>query len=34
LPKGRHQAGEKIVYFPPDAVLPQELSDRFGVTQQ
>jgi len=33
VPKGRHQPGEKIVYFPPDAVLPAELSDRFGVTQ-
>lgn len=33
VPKGRHQQGEKIVYFPPDAVVPQEHSDRFGVTQ-
>lgn len=33
VPKDRHHAGDKVVYFPPDAILPQELSDRFGVTQ-
>jgi RNA ligase (TIGR02306 family) len=31
--KGEFRAGEKIVYFPPDTVLPQAVSDRFGVTQ-
>lgn len=33
VPKGQHHAGQKIAYFPPDAVLPQDVSDRFGVTQ-
>ena len=33
VPKGRHRAGDKVVYFPPDAIVPQEHSDRFGVTQ-
>jgi RNA ligase (TIGR02306 family) len=33
VPKGRHQPGEKVVYFPPDAVLPAELAERFGVSQ-
>lgn len=33
VPKGRYRAGDKVVYFPPDAVVPQEHSDRFGVTQ-
>ncbi|MBI4606253.1 MAG: RNA ligase (ATP) [Planctomycetes bacterium] len=33
VPKGQHRAGQKVVYFPPDAVLPPEVSDRFGVTQ-
>lgn len=31
--KGEYQAGEKVVYFPPDTVLPVEVSDRFGVTK-
>jgi RNA ligase (TIGR02306 family) len=30
--KGEYKIGDKIVYFPIDTVLPQELSDRFGVT--
>ncbi|MEK7276299.1 MAG: RNA ligase (ATP) [Chloroflexota bacterium] len=33
VPKGQHFAGQKVVYFPPDSVLPSEVSDRFGVTQ-
>ncbi|HEX5051885.1 MAG TPA: RNA ligase (ATP) [Planctomycetota bacterium] len=33
VPKGRYRAGDKVVYFPPDAIVPQEHSDRFGVTQ-
>lgn len=33
VPKGQYQAGMKVVYFPPDTVLPQDVSDRFGVTQ-
>ncbi|MFY9345753.1 MAG: RNA ligase (ATP) [Planctomycetota bacterium] len=33
VPKGRYQPGTKVVYFPPDAIVPKEHSDRFGVTQ-
>ncbi|MBK8096100.1 MAG: RNA ligase (ATP) [Planctomycetes bacterium] len=33
VPKGRYRAGDTVVYFPPDAVVPSEHSDRFGVTQ-
>lgn len=32
IPKGVHEKGEKVVYVPPDAVVPQELSDKWGVT--
>ena len=31
--KGQFQVGEKVVYFPPDSVLPFELSERFNVTK-
>lgn len=31
--KGAHTAGEKIVYFPPDTVIPDEWAAKFGVTQ-
>ena len=31
--KGQYQAGAHIVYFPPETVLPQSWTDRFGVTQ-
>ncbi len=31
--KGEYQAGDRIVYFPPDTVLPLEVSERFGVTK-
>lgn len=33
VPIGQHTEGQSVVYFPPDAVLPEEVSDRFGVTQ-
>jgi RNA ligase (TIGR02306 family) len=33
VPKGQYAAGERVVYFPPDTVLPQSWTDRFGVTQ-
>jgi RNA ligase (TIGR02306 family) len=33
VPKGRYRAGDLVVYFPPDAIVPKEHSDRFGVTQ-
>jgi RNA ligase (TIGR02306 family) len=33
VPKGRYRPGDTVVYFPPDALVPSEHSDRFGVTQ-
>ncbi|MCU0863947.1 MAG: RNA ligase (ATP) [Planctomycetes bacterium] len=33
VPKGRYLPGARVVYFPPDAIVPKEHSDRFGVTQ-
>jgi RNA ligase (TIGR02306 family) len=30
--KGTFQAKQKVVYFPPDTVLSQEWTDKFGVT--
>jgi len=33
VPKGRYSVGDRVVYFPPDTVLPEEVSDRMGVTQ-
>ena len=30
--KGEYEVGDAVVYFPIDTILPQELSDRFGVT--
>ncbi|GCE14188.1 RNA ligase family protein [Tengunoibacter tsumagoiensis] len=32
VPRGKYAAGDKVVYFAPDTVLPREVSDRFGVT--
>lgn len=31
--ESQFKAGDKCVYFPPDSVLPPELSDRLGVTK-
>jgi RNA ligase (TIGR02306 family) len=31
--KGTLQPGDTVVYFPPDCILPQQLSDKLGVTQ-
>lgn len=33
VPKGEYVAGDKVVYFPPDVVVPQAWSDQFGVTK-
>jgi RNA ligase (TIGR02306 family) len=33
VPKGRYQAGDKIVYFPPDTLIPRTLAESLGVTQ-
>lgn len=33
VPKGVHQVGEKVVYFPIDTILPLEVSERFNVTK-
>lgn len=30
--KGTYQAGDPVIYVPPDALVPQEWSDRWGVT--
>jgi len=30
---GQHAKGSVVVYVPPDAVLPEQLSDAIGVTQ-
>lgn len=30
--KGLHQVGKKVIYFPPEAILPKEFSDEIGVT--
>lgn len=31
VPKGAHAAGDRVLYFPIDALLPDELSTRLGV---
>lgn len=31
--KGEYHEGDAVVYFPIDTVLPQELSDKYGVTK-
>lgn len=31
--KGNYQSGDRIVYIPPDSVIPQRWSDVWGVTQ-
>jgi hypothetical protein len=31
--KNVYSVGQKIVYFPPETVMPTELSDRLGITQ-
>ena len=31
--KGRYSGGDLITYIPPDSIIPQELSDRLGVTK-
>jgi RNA ligase (TIGR02306 family) len=33
VPKGQYRAGDHVIYIPVDAVLPQELSDKIGVTK-
>ena len=33
VPKGMYSAGSAVTYFPPDCVVPVELSDRLGVTK-
>ncbi len=31
VPKGEYSAGESVVYFPPDMVLPGDVSEKLGV---
>ena len=33
VPKGRYQPGEKVMFIPPEVVLPFELSEKLGVTK-
>jgi RNA ligase (TIGR02306 family) len=33
VPKGKYQAQDLVTYVPIDAVLPEALSDRLGVTK-
>lgn len=33
VPKGQYRAGQQVVYFPPDILLPANLSQRLGVQQ-
>lgn len=33
VPKGKYAAGDRIIYIPPDSVLPAALSDRLGITK-
>jgi RNA ligase (TIGR02306 family) len=32
VPKGMYTEGQKVVYFPPDTLLPRKWADEFGVT--
>lgn len=31
-PRGKHQVGDKVVFFPPDTLFPGELAKRLGVS--
>lgn len=31
--KGQYQPGAKVVYVPPDAILPRELAERWGIAK-
>ena len=33
ISKGSYQVGDKVVYFPPDTLLPESWTDKFGVTK-
>lgn len=33
VPKGQYAAGQAVVYFPPDTMLPTAITDGFGVTK-
>lgn len=30
--RGTYKTGDKVVFFPPDTVIPESVSDKFGVT--
>jgi len=32
-PRGQYKTGDKVVYMPPDTMIPRELADKLGVTQ-
>ena len=31
--KGQYKVGDKVVYFPPDSVVSQELTDKWGISK-
>ncbi len=33
VPRGQHEVGETVLYVPVDAVIPEDVSDRWGVTK-
>lgn len=33
VPRGRYAAGDRVVYVPPDSVLPEALGERLGVAK-
>jgi RNA ligase (TIGR02306 family) len=30
---GQYKVGDKVVYFPPDSVIPEELAEKFGIAK-
>jgi len=33
IPKGQHCVGDVVLYVPVDAVIPEDVSDEWGVTK-
>jgi RNA ligase (TIGR02306 family) len=33
VPKGKYSVGSKVLYIPPDAILPEELAVRWGIAK-
>jgi RNA ligase (TIGR02306 family) len=32
-PKGRYTIGDRVVYLPPDSIIPEELAERWGIAK-